>query len=203
MKCPSETPRGGDRRGFIVKTFAVLLGAVSLSVPAVIGIIAFFNPLRQKAQGGRFVRLASLDVLPDDGTPRKFSVIADRTDAWNRFANQPIGAVFLRKTLNKDQPVEAINVEAINVQAINVEAINVVCPHAGCSIQYQPTPEGGKFFCPCHNASFDLESGKPLDDPSPSPRDLDTLEVEIRDQTEVWVKFEKFDPGTSRKIVRT
>ena len=36
-----------------------------------------------------------------------------------------------------------------------------------------------------------------------SPRDLDALEVEIRDGTEVWVKFEKFQDGTAQKIVKT
>ena len=187
MENSPKTACGDDRRGFIVKASALVLGAVSLLAPVATGVVAFFNPLRQKAQGGRAVRLASLHVLPEDGIPRKFPVIADRTDAWNRFPNEPIGAVFLRKTGNKDRPVEAIN---------------VVCPHAGCSIQYSGSPEGGKFFCPCHTASFDL-AGKRLDANSPSPRDLDTLDVQIDNGTEIWVKFQDFRTGTSRKTART
>lgn len=170
-----------QRRGFITKVVALLVGAAAYLPPAAAGAWVFLNPLRQKGQGGRMFRLATLETL--DEVPRKFPVIADRTDAWNRFPNEPVGAVYLRKTAdNADNPVQAIH---------------VVCPHAGCSIQYQA--EGQKFFCPCHSASFDL-SGARLDETSPSPRDLDTLEVEIRAESEVWVKFVNFRTGTPEKI---
>ncbi len=177
----SKTPAGKARRGFLGNTIALLLGIVGYSVPVITGIVTFLNPLRQKVQAGQFMRLAALDVLPDDGTPRKFPVIADRTDAWNRFPNEPVGAVFLRRT-GKQQ----------------VEALQVVCPHAGCFVGYDAKED--EFLCPCHNAHFDL-SGKRKDEKSPSPRDLDTLEVEIRNDSEVWVKFENFQTGTPNKIV--
>jgi len=160
---------------------AIVLGIVACVVPAVVGIVTFLNPLRKKGQAGRFIRLASLDVLPENGTPRRFPVIADRTDAWNRFPNEPIGAVFLRRT-GKD----------------GVEAIHVVCPHAGCFIGYDQ--DENEFLCPCHNAHFDL-TGKRKDENSPSPRDLDTLDVEIRNGTEVWVKFQNFRTGIPSKVV--
>ena len=60
------------------------------------------------------------------------------------------------------------------------------------------TPQKKIFVCPCHNARFDL-SGKRLDATSPSPRDLDTLEMEIRGD-EIWVKFQNFRTGTAQKI---
>lgn len=167
-----------QRRGFITKVIAVLIGAAAYLPPAAAGAWVFLNPLRQKGQGGRMFRLATLDTL--DEVPKKFSIVADRTDAWNRFSNEPVGAVYLRKTA-EDQ----------------VQAIHVVCPHAGCSIQYQA--DGDKFFCPCHSANFDL-SGARLDETSPSPRDLDTLDVEIREENEVWVKFKNFRTGTPEKI---
>jgi len=109
----------------------------------------------------------------------KTPAIMDRVDAWNRFPKQPVGAVFLRRTA-RDQ----------------VLALQVVCPHAGCFVDYDEAKQ--RFFCPCHKASFDLE-GKRLEASSESPRDLDTLEVEVRG-SEVWVKFERFQPGTSDKI---
>ena len=46
------------------------------------------------------------------------------------------------------------------------------------------------YFCPCHNASFDIE-GKRLDATSSSPRDLDTLECKI-EGSEVWVRLPEF-----------
>jgi Rieske Fe-S protein len=180
-----ETPSGGEtRRGFCGQAAAVVFGAVGLLIPVATGVAAFLNPLRQKSQGGQFLRLASLDVLPADGTPRKVPVIADRTDAWNRFPAEPIGAVFLRR------------------EGERVEALQVLCPHANCSINFESSPKGGKFFCPCHAATFDL-SGKRTDATSPSPRNMDTLAVEIRNKNEVWVKFENFRMGIAAKIVQS
>ena len=174
---------GENRRGFIGQAVAVLCGGVALLVPAAVGVAAFLNPLRQKSQSGQFMRLASLDVLPDDGTPRKVPVIADRTDAWNTYPAEPIGAVFLRRTGGK------------------VTALQVICPHAGCSINFEGSAAAGKFFCPCHAASFDL-AGKRTDPTSPSPRDMDTLDVEIRNKNEVWVKFQTFGVGTAKKVAQ-
>ena len=180
----NEPPSAGEsRRGFCGQAAAVLCGGVGLLIPAAAGVVAFLNPLRQKSQGGQFMRLASLDVLPADGTPRKVPVIADRTDAWNRFPAEPIGAVFLRRVGEK------------------VEALQVALSPRRLLDRLRESPQGGKFFCPCHAASFDL-SGKRTDATSPSPRDMDSLEVEIRNKNEVWVKFENFRIGIAAKVVQ-
>ncbi len=182
--CRCQSPADGEnRRGFLSRAAAVLCSGVSLLIPAAAGIVAFLNPLRQKSQSGQFIRLASLDVLPEDGTPWKVSVIADRADAWNRYPAEPIGAVFLRRAQDE------------------VMALQLVCPHAGCSIDFEGSTGGGKFFCPCHAASFDL-AGKRTDQTSPSPRDMDALDVEIRNKNEVWVKFQTFGVGTVKKAAQ-
>jgi Rieske Fe-S protein len=191
METPPQTPSDNDsptddaadsRRGFLAEAVALALGAVTLIAPAAVGVVAFLNPLRMRSRGGDYMKLTSLEVLPEDGTPRRFPVIADRTDAWNYFPNEAIGAVFLRRTGQNE-----------------VSAFQVVCPHAGCAIQYQESPEGGKFTCPCHTADFDL-GGKRLGATSPSPRDMDSLETKIEENGEVFVKFETFETGTSKKV---
>lgn len=169
------------RRGFLGKLTAIFAGAVALFTPTAVGIVAFLNPLRQKNQAGGFIRVASLDAVPEDGAPQRFPVISDRTDAWTFYPNEPIGAIFLRRA-GKDQ----------------VEALQVVCPHAGCTITFEAVKDDRKFYCPCHGASFDL-SGKRLGTDSPSPRDMDSLEVEIREKTEIWVKFQSFVSGIALK----
>jgi len=166
------------RRGFLTKTIALAVGAVAYLAPAAAGIRAFLNPLRQKGSAGRSFRLASLGEL--DAVPRKFAIVADRVDAWNRFPNEPVGAVYLRRREDGQ-----------------VEAHQVVCPHAGCSVQFDAAE--GRFLCPCHLASYDI-SGKRLGETSPAPRDMDRLEVEIRDQDQVWVQFANFRTGTPEKI---
>lgn len=186
---PSPTSENGvpdQRRGFLAQAAAIVVAGISLAVPALTALAAYFNPIRQKSPGGEFFRLAALAALPEDGTPRRFSVITDRVDAWNRYPREPIGAVWLRRTDDQDNPVVAFQ---------------VVCPHAGCTIGLDTTPDGLRFFCPCHVAGFDLD-GQRMDQPSPSPRDMDTLEVEVRDG-DVWVKFENFVTGTSAKVAES
>jgi len=158
-----------------------VLGAAALAVPAAAGLFAFLSPLRQKKASGQLCRVTTLDSLAEDGTPQKFPIIADRTDAWTLYKNVPIGSVFLRR-----------------VGPDRVKALAVVCPHAGCAIGYDAAARD--FLCPCHTARFDLD-GRRTDEHSKSPRDMDTLpDVEIRDN-EVWVRFENFRTGIAEKVV--
>jgi menaquinol-cytochrome c reductase iron-sulfur subunit len=175
----------------LAASLGLLAAGLAFFTPLATGIAAFLNPWRQKGRAGQSLRLATLDTLPEDGTPVKATVLMDEVDAWNRVPNQPVGAVFLRRVGLK-----------------GVEALNVVCPHAGCSIEYKEEIDpatGGKvkkFFCPCHTASFDL-SGKRIDAVSPSPRDMDRLTVDpdrLAVDGEVWVEFKNFQSGIAKQV---
>lgn len=176
----SERPQQPARRDFVKKASSVLVGGLASGIPVGAAVTVFLDPLRRKGRTTDYVHIASLDSLPADGTPRQFSVVADRIDAWNKSPRVPIGAVYLRKT-----------------EANKVLALNVVCPHAGCFVDYNPAQKA--FSCPCHNSRFALD-GTIADPKSPSPRALDALEVEIRNESEVWVKFQNFTAGHSEKI---
>jgi menaquinol-cytochrome c reductase iron-sulfur subunit len=126
------------------------------------------------------VRVATLEALPADGVPRKFPVLADREDAWNKFQRVPVGAVYLRRTAEG-----------------KLEALNVVCPHAGCFVDF--IAARGKFLCPCHNSTFAVD-GAIADAKSPAARGLDSLTVELRNEREVWVKFQNFEAGKAVKV---
>ncbi len=167
------------RRGFLKQASAIILGTVASLVPLVSGLIMFFDPLRRKSQASEFLPVASLTSLPADGSPRKFSVRASRTDAWNKSPLTPIGAVYLRRKSDK-----------------SVQALNVVCPHLGCFVDFDTT-QG--YHCPCHKSTFALD-GKINSPSSPAPRGLDELEVEIRNETEIWVKFQNFRTGEAKMI---
>ncbi len=108
--------------------------------------------------------------------PQSFTILADRKDAWNRYPSEPVGTVFLCK------------------KGDGVVALNSRCPHAGCDVDYQPSKSG--FVCPCHDSLFGVEGAR--SGASPSPRDLDQLEVENRNG-EVWVKFQNFKTGRPDK----
>lgn len=169
-----------DRRRFFKKALATALGSIAVLAPTGAGIALATDPLRRKAAvGGQLVRVATLDALPDDGVPRRFSVIAAKTDAWTRFDATPIGAVYLRRRDGQ------------------VEALNVVCPHAGCFVDFEQGT--GLFRCPCHHSVFD-EDGTIADPRSPSPRAMDTLPVTVDNDGVVWVTFQNFQAGRPDKV---
>ncbi|MBX3276580.1 MAG: Rieske (2Fe-2S) protein [Acidobacteria bacterium] len=49
------------------------------------------------------------------------------------------------------------------------------CTHLACAVV--PEVDKGRFFCPCHNGSFDLETGRPLQGPPRRPLPRVTLEI--------------------------
>ena len=180
---PPDTPDQPDqpeRREFMTKAAAVAIGGVCTLVPAVAGIVTVLDPLRRKSALGGPLMVTTLEALPNDGKPRRFQIIADREDAWNKFPKVPIGAVYLRR-----------------VDETKVEALNVTCPHAGCPVEFKEA--SGSFLCPCHDSTFKVD-GSLADAKSPSPRGLDTLDVEIRNGSEVWVTFQNFEAGKAKKI---
>lgn len=177
----TETPPDAERRQFLKCALCVAAGGAATVPPLVAGVAVALDPLkRDAAAGATAVRVTTLDALPADGVPRRFPVIAGRRDAWTGLPAAPIGAVYLRRTDERE-----------------VTAFNVVCPHAGCFVDWQG--EAKRFFCPCHNSSFTVE-GAIGEAASPSPRPMDTMEVEVREGGEVWVKFQNFRRGVREKI---
>ena len=162
---------GQPRRGFLQLVTAALGGLVAL-LPALAGLRVFLDPLGKKSAQGDFTKVASLANVPDDGVPRQFPVIADKKDAWTFFPKQRIGAVFLRRKPGETQP----------------QCFTSICPHAGCAVSF--ASETSTYNCPCHSSKFDIEGGRI--DPTPSPRDLDPLDVEVNDNGEVLVRYTSF-----------
>jgi menaquinol-cytochrome c reductase iron-sulfur subunit len=178
-------PQTVKRRNFLIEAAAAIAGAIVAVFPFAVGLFPFVDPLRRRSSGERdgFFRVTALDAVPDDGVPRQFAVIADRTDAWNRFPDEAIGAIYLRRTKGAEKPV----------------AFNAICPHAGCFIAH--AAERKLFQCPCHNSAFQLDGS--IIQPSPSPREMDELVCDVRSvdgRQEVWVKFQDFLPGRAEAI---
>jgi menaquinol-cytochrome c reductase iron-sulfur subunit len=178
------------RRNFLSGALAFLTGGLILIVPAAGGLAFFLDPLsrrNRKLAGGKeederrdpegFLRVTAVASLPADGRPQNFVVYDDVVDAWNKFLDQPIGRVFLRKLPDG-----------------KVTAFNVRCPHLGCAVDFRPDRDD--YFCPCHSSTFDL-NGKRLNEIP--PRGMDALEVKIKG-SEIWVKFQTFKAGTPEKI---
>ena len=170
---------------------AVAAGGAVAVTPLAVGIATFLSPLDQAAESTQ-VRVALLDQVPDDGTPRFFPVIADRTDAWSRYEAQRIGAVYLVRDKGAEKPT----------------AFTAKCPHAGCFIGYSPGDK--EFKCPCHTSTFNLDGTRARGDHEVAPRDMDKLPVDIRtvksgdhEVAEVWVEFTDFQTGRKEQVRST
>lgn len=185
-----ESAEGQPRRNFVSCVLAGVISAVVGLVPMVTGLLFFLGPLFKKTDAGAAVeggvakdaegrvKVANLESLPADGSPRKFTVNDDREDAWNMFLNQQVGAVYLKKGEGKQ-----------------VACLNVICPHLGCSVDYRS--EQNDYYCPCHLSSFALDGSKQNDIP---PRDLDELDVKVDENGDVWVKFQDYKAGEATQI---
>jgi menaquinol-cytochrome c reductase iron-sulfur subunit len=168
------------RREFCKKICAACAGGLVTVVPVAAGVTVFLDPLRLQSASLGAIWVTTMDAIPADGVPRKFPVLASRVDAWNKFSQVPIGAVYLRRP-----------------NASDVQALNVVCPHAGCFVDFLP---GRMIFeCPCHKSVFNLD-GQIATKNSPAPRPMDSLTVELRNGKEIWVKFQNYEAGHAQKI---
>lgn len=183
------------RRSFLASALATVVGGLLALFPVVVGMIPFLDPLRSRKNrlplqarssedSEGYIPLGPLETLPDDGTPRLVQVVADEMNAWNFSPQQRIGSVYLRKIPAGSQG-----------EPPTVIAFNVSCPHLGCFVDFRS--ESGKFFCPCHKSTFSKDGRRSPE--SPSPRNLDQLDVQLRDG-EVWVKYQNFRTGTSERI---
>ena len=183
------------RRNFFIKAFTVIIGAVISFVPLVVGMTVYLDPLarrKSKTSGSGsgddddFVRIATLEAIPVNGTPQAFPVIADKVNAWTMSPQERIGAVYLRRPSGGREVV----------------ALHTICPHLGCFVNYVKSTQG--FYCPCHASSFELDGAK-VEQPglqNPSPRPMDTLEVKVTDDDEVLVRFVNFKTGIHDKEVK-
>lgn len=178
-KSDQTTPR----RGFLAVFGSVVIGAVITLTPLAAGLAFFFDPLLRRrtnfqgADADGFLPVTKISDLPDDGTPLRFVLRADKVDAWNLFQNDTIGSVYIRK-MPGDQ----------------VLVYNDTCPHLGCKVDYQDAKQ--TFLCPCHASEFELDGKSKNKIP---PRGLDVLDSKTAPDGQVWVKYQKFQGGIPEK----
>ena len=111
-----------------------------------------------------------VDDLPIDQW-REEMLLFQRQDRW---------ATFVQKELIY-----------IHRSAQDITVFSAICPHAACLIR----KKDAGFACPCHKSSF-ASDGIVL--AGPSPRSLDRLDTKMQDGR-LYVKYEKFRPGTKTK----
>jgi Rieske Fe-S protein len=161
-----------------------LFGAL-LGLPAVAYLIDARNRTAADTSFKTVARLTDLEV----GVPRQVVLRDLRHDAWTLHPNDVIGRVWL-----------------VRRDSQRVDAFTTICPHLGCSIDFQdsPDPRDRLFVCPCHGGKFKLD-GELLSRELPPPRGMDKLEVrpDPADPKLIQVKFQNFIQGKDSAIPKT
>lgn len=161
------------------------LGTVFAAVLACPIIAYVIDPRNRPARAGDFTTVdRRFSDLPS-GVPVQAVIRDVKRDAWTLYPNEVVGRVWL-----------------IRRNEETVEAFTTICPHLGCSINY----DGTNFVCPCHNGTFHV-SGKcvtneELGFKNPAPRGMDSLEVRREDDV-VLVKYQNFQQGKHDKVLKT
>jgi Rieske Fe-S protein len=180
-----------ERRRFLkwlTGGLGALFGAV-LGIPAIAYLI---DPRHRAAPAGDFKTVGRLSELKPE-VPQQVVLRDLRWDAWTLHPNDVIGRVWL---VRRDQDT--------------VDAYTTICPHLGCSINFEDNKK--QFICPCHNGTWDLASCQPVklaDRINPAPRGMDRLELQLVPDSAsppdkpdflIQVKYQTFQQGKETAI---
>jgi Rieske Fe-S protein len=175
-----------SRRTFLKMITHALGGlfALVLGIPAIAYLIDARN--RAAAQGD-FKTVARLSELPLN-SPQQVVIRDVSRDAWTIHPNEVIGRVWLIRRAND-----------------KVEAFTTICPHLGCSINFEDASR--LFVCPCHGGTFDAEGHRKesAGQANPAPRGMDRLECRLSPTNPelVEVKYQSFMQGNDVAIAKT
>jgi Rieske Fe-S protein len=159
-----------ERRGMLKILGGLIVTGLGLVVGIPAGLFLSF-PSRRRRGVEETVEVAELARLPE-GRPVRVPVIARRRlDAWTAFTDVTLGAAWLVR------------------QGERVRALSTVCPHTGCSVDWDA--DGGVFACPCHDSRFSPDGARRS---GPAPRDMDALDAEVHDGR-VRLVYRRFRPG--------
>jgi menaquinol-cytochrome c reductase iron-sulfur subunit len=150
-----ETPAGSSRRDFLRYGLWVIGGIVSTLVG--IPVIGYFISPALKEEASPWVVAAVADQIPV-GKPTQIEYLNRRKDGWVTIEERKAAWV-----VTKD--------------GRNFTVYDPRCTHLGCAYSWKEDRQG--FFCPCHNAVFDID-GEVVSGPPPRP--LDRLETKIQDE---------------------
>jgi menaquinol-cytochrome c reductase iron-sulfur subunit len=152
-----------------------------LGIPAVAYLLDARN---RPAKPGSFKAVARLSELVVN-LPTQVVIRDVRQDAWTLHPNDVIGRVWLIRRADD-----------------RVEAFTTICPHLGCSINFESTQK--LFICPCHNGTFNLDGSLRTEAGfhNPAPRGMDSLECrrDPADPDLIQVKYENFIQGQHEKL---
>jgi nitrite reductase/ring-hydroxylating ferredoxin subunit len=158
-----------QRRSFLGLCTVGLGACAGLGVLGAVGTAVVGTPLQAKGGQGRWIDVGPLARF-EEGKALKVPAVAERRDAWNRFAPRTLGGVVVIRS------------------GAAVRVFSARCPHNGCGVFVSEA----ELVCPCHDSRFSLEGAQTRGE---SPRDLDPLDAKVVDGR-VLVLYQQFVVGT-------
>jgi Rieske Fe-S protein len=185
MSTEVKTDPAESRRTFL-KIATNALGAVVgllLGIPAIAYLIDARNRAAAQSDYKPVARLSELTV----NQPQEVVIRDIQRDAWTTHPNEIVGRVWL-----------------IRRPGDKLEAFSTICPHLGCSINFEASAH--LFVCPCHGGTFN-EDGTRQEVPgkvNPPPRGMDKLECRRSPENPdiIEVKYQTFMAGKEEAIPR-
>lgn len=163
-----------ERRGFFRMVGGALMSLMgaALAIPAAVFYTA---PARRRQNQEGAVDVGSLERVPEGPPVRVPVIVKRRLDAWTAFTDVTLGAAWMIR------------------KGAEIKAFSTVCPHAGCSIDWDAPKDC--FACPCHGSVFSPDG---IRTEGPSPRGMDSLDVEVK-EGRVLVSYRRYRQGVSEK----
>ncbi len=147
----SSEPTRRSYIGWLVGLCGAAVSAV-LSVPLIRFTLFPLTAQTTETKWSDAGPVAGLETLT---TPLTRTVMVEQVDGWRKSVSEKI--VYITKN-----------------QSGKLAVLSAVCPHLGCSVQWQDARNS--FVCPCHSAIYSANGTRTG---GPAPRNLDTLESKI------------------------
>lgn len=177
----SSVPSGSREQGATRRTFlawASHLLSASLGTIYAIPILApILAALRGKTVGldEEFLEIGRLEDFEIE-KPMRVLLVGSLRDGWRVTRGVRLGSAWIVQDGNG-----------------KLMAFSAVCPHLGCSIEYDEPWR--QFRCPCHGSQFELHGER---QGGPASRGMDPLEVLVK-EGRVFVRFQRFEIGIKQR----
>ncbi|HEY1985249.1 MAG TPA: ubiquinol-cytochrome c reductase iron-sulfur subunit [Terracidiphilus sp.] len=155
-----------SRRSF----FASLLGMGAAAIGAIVGLPLFrfvLYPVYASSKAGEWSDVGDASEFERAGAPVVKTISLTQRDGWRDVVSHQ--SVYVTRSATG-----------------GLQVLSSVCPHLGCSVNWNASQE--KFICPCHGGQFKAD-GQHIS--GPPPRGLDKLKAQVIDG-KLQVRFENF-----------
>jgi menaquinol-cytochrome c reductase iron-sulfur subunit len=163
---PTTRTVNSNRRGFL--GWFVGLGTLSVAGVLAFPLVRFaLDPLTRISTKTEWSDLGPVSDFAEVHVPQKRTISIIQIDGWRKVVTEK--SIYVIKGADGTPSV-----------------LTAICPHLGCSVQWNDAND--HFKCPCHNGIFTID-GKYVS--GPPPRDLDQLESKIEDG-HLKVRYQSF-----------